>query len=108
MSKLLKRNIPYLYLLHQGSPEQKEFLLASATPEQVQTLCEVCYNVARGAVPLSKSDKEAIKQNLNILKDLADASTPFRQKKQLLAQHGGGLIGDLLPPLISALPLFLA
>ena len=108
MSNLLKRNVPYLHLLHRGSPEQKDYLLASATPEQLHALCEVCYNVARGGVPISKREKADIKQHLDILQDLADASTPFRQKKQLLAQQGGGLIGDILPPLISALPLFLA
>ena len=104
---LLERNLPYLHLLHRGSPEQRRLLLASATPEQLHAVCEVCYNFTRGCVPISKQQKKAIAKHLDVLNDLADASTPFRQKKRLLAQQGGGLFEALVPPLISALPLFI-
>jgi hypothetical protein len=107
MSQLLHQNIGYLQLLTCCSPHQRDFLLATATPEQLHTLCEVCYNLLRGTIPHSIKQKQKLIRFLDEIRELADSSVPFKTKKTILVQHGGGFVGDLISPLLTGLSLFL-
>ena len=54
MSQLLCNHFGYLQLLNSCSPHQRDLLLATATPEQVHALCEVCYNLLKGTIPITE------------------------------------------------------
>ena len=108
MSNLIRRNRSYLHLLaNSASPAQKKLLLLTATPEQVHAICEVCYNVLTECIPCTEAQRERLLPYKEELVDLAESHVPFRQKKQILVQHGGSFIQDILNPLLSGLSLFL-
>ena len=107
MSRLVCDNFGYLHHLCYCSPHQRTFLLASASPEQVHAICEVCSNLAKGTIPLTRVQKERLKKHADDIRELADPYTPFKTKKQILSQRGGGFVSDVMSPLVSALSLFL-
>ena len=107
MSHLLRENFGYLYHLTNCSSHQRTLLLATASPEQVHALCEVCSNLLKGTIPMSQVQKERLREHVNDIRELASPSVPFKTKKQILAQRGGGFVSDIMSPLVSALKLFL-
>ena len=107
MSHLLRENFGYLCHLTNCSPHQRTVLLTTASPEQVHVLCEVCWNLSKGLVPITTAQKERLRDHVDDIRELADPSVPFKTKKHILAQRGGGFVSDILSPLVSALKLFL-
>ena len=108
MSQLLCQNFGYLHHLTSCSPHQRTFLLATASPEQVHAICEVCSNLAKGTIPLTQVQKERLKKHADDIRELADPYTPFKTKKQILSQRGGGFVSDVMYSLKTALkPFFL-
>jgi len=107
MSQLLCQNFGYLHHLAHCPPHQRDLLLASASPEQVHVICEVCLNLCMGTLPVTVGQKERLKPHVDVIRELADSSIPFKTKKRTLAQHGGGFVSDVMSPLMSALSLFL-
>ena len=107
MSRLLCDHFGYLYHLAHCSPHQRRLLLATATPEQVHAICEVCSNLSKGTIPISQEQKERLREHVDDIRDLADSSVSFKTKKQIIAQQGGGFAADVLSPLMSALSLIM-
>ena len=44
---------------------------------------------------------EGIKEEVQMLWDLADTKVPYKVKKEILLQRGGSILGALIPPAIS-------
>ena len=108
MSDLVRRYHSYLHFLANSvSPAQKKNLLMTATPEQVHAICEVCYNVLTECIPCTEAQRDRLLAYEKELVNLAGPHVPFRQKKQILVQHGGGFIQDLLSPLLGGISLLL-
>ena len=107
MSRLICNHFGYLYHLTNCSPHQRALLLATASPEQVHAICEVCSNLSKGLVPITTVQKERLRKHADDIRELADPSVPFKTKKQTLAQRGDGFVSDIMSPLMSALSLFL-
>ena len=107
MSQLLCKQIGYLNNLAHCSPHQKQMLLTTATPEQIHVICEVCSNITKGIIPLSYNEKERLRGHVNDLRDLSNPSTPFKSKKQIISQRGGGFVSDVLTPLLSTLGMLI-
>ena len=59
----------------------------------MNALVQIIYNVVTENIPLSNEDEWK----------LAEANIPFKTKKQVLVQDGGGFIQELLTPFISSL-----
>ena len=107
MSALYRKNHGYLHILCHASPHQRQFLLNTATPEQVHAICEVCYNLLRENIPSSSALRLRLGDFKHELIDLANESVPFKEKKKILSQTGGGFIEDALMPLLSGLGMIL-
>ena len=73
----------------------------------MHAICEVCYNVLTECVPCTEAQRDKLMQYKDELVDLAESHVPFRRKIQILVQHGGGFIQDLLSPLVSGIDLLL-
>ena len=56
---------------------------------------------------MTHTQKERLREHADDIRELADSSVPFKTKKQILAQRGGGFVSDLISPIMSALRLFL-
>ena len=103
MSRVVKNNLPFLHLLTCCPEHQRQFLLETATPEQMHALVQIVFNILHGNIPVSKEVKRNLKQkHVDSLVSLVESSVPYKKKKQTLAQEGGGFIQDLLIPVLTS------
>ena len=108
MSRVVKNNLPFLHLLTCCPEHQRQFLLETATPEQIHALVQILFNLCHGNIPVSKEVKCNLKKHRDALVSLVQSSVPYKTKKQTLAQEGGGFIQDLLIPVLTSMaPLML-
>ena len=107
MSWVVKNNRGFLQLLAHCPSHQCEFLLGTATPQQVHALVQVLYNVLKGYIPFPEENRQKLQPYKDVLISLAEPNVPYKKKKQILVQEGGGFIQDLLPPVISSLGFLL-
>ena len=108
MSRVVKNNLPFLHLLTCCPEHQRQFLLETATPEQIHALVQILFNLCHGNIPVSKEVKRNLKKHRNALVRLVESSVPYKTKKQTLAQEGGGFTQDLLLPVLTSIgPLML-
>ena len=108
MSRVVKNNLPFLHLLTCCPEHQRQFLLETATPEQMHALVQIVFNILHGNIPISKGVKRNLKKHGDALVSLVESSVPYKKKKQTLAQEGGGFIQDLLIPVLTSIgPLML-
>ena len=54
MSRAVRNNRGFLQLLADRSPEQRQFLLMRATPQQIHALVQVVLNVLHENLPFSE------------------------------------------------------
>lgn len=102
MNRTVKTHLPFLDLLYNTSAKQRRALLTTMSPSQMQTLCEVMFNVYRGTIPVSKQYIKTLFPHKNIITTLVSRSVNKSRRKKLLLKHQ-----SLLPRLIKpALDLF--
>ena len=114
MSRVVKNNCSFLQLLAHCPIHQCEFLLTTATPQQVHALVQVLYTVLKQHIPFREENRQKLlpykkktKTKKHALISLAEPNVPYKKKKYILVQEGGGFIQDLLPPVISSLGFLL-
>ena len=103
MSRVIKNNLGFLQALSSCPQHQRQYLLDTATPEQVHALVQVAHNVLHCYVPTSEEDRTNLLPHKDTLSTFVSAATPFKEKKQLLVQEGGGFVQDLVAPLLTAM-----
>ena len=91
MSRVVKNNRGFFQLLAECSPEQCQFLLMTATPQQMHALVQVILNVLHENLPISEEERRKLIQSKDALVNLALADIPYKTKKQTLVQEGGDL-----------------
>ena len=62
MSRVVKNNLPFLHLLTCCPEHQRQFLLETATPEQIHALVQILFNMRHGNIPVSKEVKRNLKK----------------------------------------------
>ena len=102
MSRVVKNNRGFLQLLAHCPTHQCEFLLRTATPQQLKFT-----HVLKGYIPFPEENRQKLHPYKDVLISLADPNVPYKKKKQILVQEGGGFIQDLLSPVISSLGFLL-
>ena len=103
MSRVVKNNRGFFQLLAECSSEQRQFLLMTATPQQMHALVQVILNVLHENLPFSEEERRKLIQNKEAILNLALPDIPYKTKKQTLVQEGGAFIQDLLTPVLSSL-----
>ena len=106
MSRVVKNNYGFLQLLAHCPIHQCEFLLRTATPQQVHALGQVLCNVLFQHIPFPEENRQKLLPHKDALINLAEPNVPYKKKKYILVQEGGGFIQDLLPPVINAITLY--
>ena len=81
MSRVVKNNRGFLQLLAECSPEQRQFLLVTATPQQMHALVQVILNVLHKNLPISEEERRKLIQNKDALVNLALPDIPYKKKK---------------------------
>ena len=84
MSRVVRNNLPFLHLLTCCPEHQGQFLLETATPEQIHALVQIVFNILHGNIPVSKEVKRNLKKHADALVSLVESSVPFKTKKQTL------------------------
>ena len=92
MFRVVKNNRVYLQLLADCPHQQRQFLLKTASPQQMHALVQIIHKNKRKLLP----HKDA-------LLNLGKLDVPYKTKKQTLVQEGGNFIQDLLTPVITSL-----
>lgn len=100
MNRTVKTRLSFLELLNATNTKQRRALLSTMTPSQMQTLCEVMFNVYKGTIPVSK---QYIKTPYkNVISTLVSRTVNKSQRKEFLLKHQS-IIPRLIKP---ALHLF--
>ena len=103
MSCVVNNNRGFLQLLADCPAYQRQFLLKTATPQQLHALVQVLYNVLIRHIPISEENKRILLPYKDALLNLASPNVPYKTKKRVLVQEGSGFIEDVLAPVVSSL-----
>ena len=103
MSRVVNNNRGFLQLLADCPAYQRQFLLKTATPQQLHALVQVLYNVFMGHIPIPEENKRILLPYKDALLDLASPNVPYKTKKRVLVQEGSGFIEDVLASVVSSL-----
>ena len=87
MSRVVKNNRGFLQLLAICPAHQRQFLLRTASPQQLHALVQVLYNILKEYILIPEENKR------NVM--------PYKQR--ILVQEGDGFIQDLLVPAVTSL-----
>ena len=85
MSKHFIQNKEFLHLILHSTNDQAVALIDTVTPEQIQLLSEIAYNILQ--LPLPKKGKYLVNSKLMLFKRLADKKTSKDKKKRLLHKN---------------------
>ena len=72
MSRVVKNNRGFLQLLAHCPTHQCEFLLRTATPQQVHALAQVLYNVLKDYIPFPEENRQKLLPYKDALISLAE------------------------------------
>ena len=103
MCRVVNNNRGFLHLLAACPAYQRQFLLKTATLQQLHALVQVLYNKLMRQIPIPEVDKRILLPYKDVLLNLASPNVPYKTKKRALVQEGSGFIEDLLAPVVSSL-----
>lgn len=103
MSQRIKRNLPFLKLLLTLKPKERRSFLCRATEDLILALCEICFNVLKGKIPLSSSQYAKLNKQKKFIKMFANRKSGIKHKRKVVTQSGG-----FIPALLSVALPFLA
>ena len=98
MSCVVNNNRGFLQLLAECPVLQRQFLLKTATPQQLHSLVQVLYNILRGHISIPEENKRVLQSYKDALPDLARPNVPYKTNKRVLVQGGSGFIKDFIGP----------
>ena len=86
---------------------ERKKVLKAATNEELKGLCEVCLNVVRGNVKLSKRRFTGFKRHKNVLHKLSNKKVSLKAKRKVINQKGGflGTLAAFSAPLLTQLAI---
>ncbi len=97
----LKKHLDLLKVLARSKPRLTRTILPNLSKEEIECICECCYNVLHGNVPLSSTQKRKLFKFKKVLHGLVDRKKKIRAKRRILAQSGGGFPFALLAPILA-------
>ena len=103
MSQVVKNNRGFLQFLADCSAHQRQFLLRTASPEQLHALVQVLYNILMEYILIPEENKRNLLPYEDALVNLAEINVPYKTKKRILVREGDGFIQDLLVPAVTSL-----
>ena len=107
MSRVVNNNRGFLQLLAHCPAYQRQFLLKTASPQQLHPLVQVLYNILKGHIPISKENRRMLLPYKDALLNLARSNVLYKTKKRVLVQEGSGFIENVLAPVISSFGLLM-
>ena len=81
MSRVVNNNRGFPQLLAHCPDHQRQFLLKTATPQQLHALVQVLYNILKGHIPISEENKRILLPYKDALLNLARSNVPYKIKE---------------------------
>ena len=103
MSQVVKNNRGFLQFLAVCPAHQRQFLLRTASPQQLHALVQVLYNILKECILIPEENKRYVLPYKDALVNLAETNVPYKTKKRILVQEGDVFIQDLLVPAVTSL-----
>ena len=104
MSQVVKNNRGFLQLLAVCPAHQRQFLLRTASPQQLHALVQVLYNILKEYILIPEENKRILQPYKDALLNLAETNVPYKTKKRILVRSSvnqslsGILKPSLFPP----------
>ncbi|CAH3179447.1 unnamed protein product, partial [Porites lobata] len=98
MPQVVKNIRGFLQFLAVCPAHQRQFLLRTASPQQLHALVQVLYNILKEYILIPEENKRKGCSSKDALVNLAETNAPYKTKKRILVQEGDGFIQDLLVP----------
>ena len=103
MSQVVKNNRGFLQFLAVCSAHRRQFLLRTASPQQLHALVQVLYNILKEYILIPEENKRNVLPYKDALVNLAETNVPYKTKKRILVQEDDGFIQDLLVLAVTSL-----
>ena len=107
MSARLKKNVALLNQVYKAKPQLRKVILQNAEKETIQCLCECCYNILNGNIPLTPQQRKSLARYSREFRFLGSKTGTLKTKRDMLAQKGG-LLSAVLGPLLAVAASLLA
>ena len=91
MSCVVNNNRCFLQLLADCPAYQRQFLLKTATPQQLYALVQVLYNIPMGHITIHEENKPILLPYKDALLNLARPNVPYKTKKRV-ARRGKPIV----------------
>ena len=88
MSRVVKNNRGFLQLLAHCPIHQCEFLLRTATPQQVHALVQVLYSVLKEYIPFPEENRQKLLTYKDALISLAEPNVSLQEEKAFSCARG--------------------
>lgn len=85
--KAVEKHIDFLCVLTKASRQQRKTLLQTISTGQLHALLEVIYNVIKGTVVVSTTNKSLLKRYKRIIRQVIAQSRSKSEKIRLLLRH---------------------
>lgn len=98
----LRPHMPVLNLLlsPESTPVLKNQVLKHCSNDCIHKICEIVYNLLKGNISLSPSQKRQLAPKKHILRKLVQPQSHKKRRALLLKQKGGSLLSLLLSKIL--------
>jgi len=101
MMKRIKENADFLRATTLAHPEQCKALLKTAKPKQLDSICEILFNIVKGVIPLKEELFKKTSRYRNVLRKLVNKCLHKKVRRELMVKY----FGILQKLLATALPI---
>lgn len=99
---LIKKYGPFLEGLCNIPHRNRQKIINDCPKEILDCVGECCLNLIKGNVKLTNAQKEKLRSRENDIRYLSTKRVAVADKKKILNQKGGALLGLLLKPLLGS------
>ena len=97
----LKQKKDVLKLLGECKSKIRKAILKNAEKDLIETICHCIYNLLKGNINLTQSEKQKLSKYKHVLRQLVQKSS-VKEKKKILIQKGG-FLEFLIPAAITGI-----
>ena len=94
MKRILEQR-EYLRLFLTCSREQRNFLITSASRDQLKALEEIAHNVLRSIILLTEEQKLTLRRRVSVIRLLGDPTISYSEKKRRLIGKSADILALL-------------
>lgn len=84
MNREVKSQIDYIRFMKTCSKLQRNYLIEFSTPEQLQAITDIIYNILLGNCPLGENIKSKLSKYKSIMRQIVEKKVTKKRRKILL------------------------